>query len=133
MYDNLVKTIINDYGGTIKPLIISSDLTNGTGLCNPSLFVENDTLHCILRNVEYTLHCSEGEQKFQSFQQGHISYYHRDDINELKVEVSLELIQSLRNVIEVVNERIKWKLEELLPVGVLVKQLDEIIKENKEN
>ena len=50
-----------------------------------------------------------------------------------KVEVSLELIQSLRNVIEVANERIKWKLEELLPVGVLVKQLDEIIKENNEN
>ena len=33
-----------------------------------------------------------------------------------KVEVSLELIQNLRNVIEVTNERIKWKLEELLPV-----------------
>ena len=49
-----------------------------------------------------------------------------------KVEVSLELIQNLRNVIEVTNERIKWKLEELLPVGILVKQLDEIIKENTE-
>ena len=50
-----------------------------------------------------------------------------------KVEVSLELIQNVRNVIEVANERIKWKIEELLPVGVLVKQLDEIIKENNEN
>jgi hypothetical protein len=49
-----------------------------------------------------------------------------------KVEIPLELIQSLRNVIEVANERIKWKIEELLPVGVLVKQLDEIIKENNE-
>ena len=44
-----------------------------------------------------------------------------------KVEVPLELIQSVRNVIEVANGRINWKLEELLPVGVLVKQLDEII------
>ena len=42
-------------------------------------------------------------------------------------------IKSLRNVIEVANERIKWKIEELLPVGVLIRQLDEIIKENKEN
>ena len=50
-----------------------------------------------------------------------------------KVEISLELIQSLRNVIEVANGRINWKLEELLPVGVLVKQLDEIIKENTAN
>jgi hypothetical protein len=58
----------------------------------------------------------------------------KEKVEEVKkVEVSLELIQSLRNVIEVANERIKWKLEELLPVGVLVKQLDEIIKENKEN
>jgi len=57
----------------------------------------------------------------------------KEKVEEVKkVEVSLELIQSLRNVIEVANERIKWKLEELLPVGVLVKQLDEIIKENNE-
>ena len=56
----------------------------------------------------------------------------KEKVEEVKkVEVSLELIQSLRNVIEVTNERIKWKLEELLPVGILVKQLDEIIKENK--
>jgi len=104
MYENLVKTIINDYNGTIKPLIISSDLTNGTGLCNPSLFVENDTLHCILRNVEYTLHCSEGEQKFQSFQQGHISYYHRDDKNELKTfnyycEIDLESLEIKKEIL----------------------------------
>ena len=58
---------------------------------------------------------------------------HEENKQVKKVEVSLELIQSLRNVIEVANERIKWKIEELLPVGVLVKQLDEIIKENKEN
>lgn len=56
-----------------------------------------------------------------------------EQAKEKKVEVPLELIQSIRNVIEVANERIKWKLEELLPVGVLVKQLDEIIKENTEN
>ena len=58
----------------------------------------------------------------------------KEKVEEVKkVEVSLELIQNVRNVIEVANERIKWKIEELLPVGVLVKQLDEIIKENKEN
>jgi len=58
----------------------------------------------------------------------------KEKVEEVKkVEVPLELIQNIRNVIEVANERIKWKIEELLPVGVLVKQLDEIIKENKEN
>ena len=34
MHENLVNTIINDYNGTIKPLIIPSDLTNGTGITN---------------------------------------------------------------------------------------------------
>ena len=57
----------------------------------------------------------------------------KENVEGVKVEVSLELIKSLRNVIEVANERIKWKIEELLPIGVLVRQLDEIIKENKEN
>ena len=58
----------------------------------------------------------------------------KEKVEEVKkVEVSLELIRSVRNVIEVANERIKWKIEELLPVGVLVKQLDEIIKENTAN
>ena len=57
----------------------------------------------------------------------------KENVEGVKVEVSLELIQNVRNVIEVTNERIKWKIEELLPVGVLVKQLDEIIKENNEN
>ena len=50
-----------------------------------------------------------------------------------KVEVSLELIQSVRNVIEVANERIKWKTDELLPVGILLKHIDDIIKENTAN
>ena len=35
MYENLVKTIINDYNGSIKPLIISSELTGGTGNISP--------------------------------------------------------------------------------------------------
>ena len=60
MHENLVNTIINDYNGTIKPLIISSDLTNGTGITNPSLLVEGDKIHIIMRHVEYTLYLSEG-------------------------------------------------------------------------
>lgn len=50
---------------------------------------------------------------------------------EKKVEVSLELIRNVRNVIEVANERIKWKTDELLPVGILLKHIDDIIKEKE--
>ena len=85
MYENLVKTIINDYNGTIKPLIISSNLTNGTGITNSSLLVEGDKIHLIMRHVEYTLYHCENEQKYQSAEQGPLSYYHREDRQELKI------------------------------------------------
>ena len=47
-----------------------------------------------------------------------------------KIEVSLELMQNLRNIIEVANGRIQWKTEELLPVGMIIKQLDDILKKD---
>mgnify|MGYP007072204837 CR=1 FL=1 len=47
-----------------------------------------------------------------------------------KVEVSLELMQNLRNIIEVANGRIQWKTEELLPVGMIIKQLDDLLKKD---
>jgi len=51
------------------------------------------------------------------------------DTKEVKrIEVPVEFLQSVRNLIEVTNERIKWKTEELLPVGILIKNLDELIK-----
>ena len=51
--------------------------------------------------------------------------------NKVKnVEVSLELIQNLRNIIEVANGRIHWKTEELLPVGMIIKQLDDLLKKD---
>jgi len=47
------------------------------------------------------------------------------------VEVPRELIINLKGIIEVVNERINWKTSELLPVGLICKQLDDIIKTEK--
>ena len=44
------------------------------------------------------------------------------------VEVSLDLLKNLRNLLEVSNERMKWKIEELLPVGITIQQVDEILK-----
>ena len=49
------------------------------------------------------------------------------------VEVSLDLLKNLRNLLEVSNERMKWKLEELLPVGLTIQQLDEILKKHEED
>ena len=57
-----------------------------------------------------------------------------ENINEITidtVEVPRELIINLKSIIEVVNERINWKTTELLPVGLICRQLDDIIKKEK--
>ena len=41
--NNFVKLAL-DNGGYIKPLIIPSDLTGGTGLMNPSIFIDEDDI-----------------------------------------------------------------------------------------
>lgn len=50
--------------------------------------------------------------------------------NSKNIEVSLELIQNVRNIIDVANGRIQWKTGELLPVGLVIKQLDELLKKD---
>lgn len=81
VYNNLVKHIL-DCGGIINPIYIDNKYSGGTGLCNASILYVNNTLHMILRNVEYTLHHSENK-KYQSRYEGPLSYYHRDDIRKL--------------------------------------------------
>ena len=49
------------------------------------------------------------------------------------VEVSLDLLKNLRNLLVVSNERMKWKLEELLPVGITIQQVDEILKKYEDD
>jgi GR25 family glycosyltransferase involved in LPS biosynthesis len=46
---------------------------------------------------------------------------------ETKVEISIKLLQDIRNIIEVANSRVKWKIEELLPVGLAIKNIDELL------
>tara|TARA_B100001287_G_C22309300_1_gene356486 strand:+ start:72 stop:293 length:222 start_codon:yes stop_codon:yes gene_type:complete len=53
------------------------------------------------------------------------------ETKEIKnIEIPLELLNNIRNLIEVANGRIKWKTEELLPVGMIIKQLDDILKKD---
>lgn len=56
---NFVKHTIEN-GGSIAPLIIPSSLTNGTGLFNPTIFVDDDnTIYANIRHCQYTLYHSE--------------------------------------------------------------------------
>ena len=49
--------------------------------------------------------------------------------NIKKVEVTEELFKNIRNILEVTNDRVNWKIEELLPVGLVVQQIDILLKE----
>ena len=80
--NNLVKEIINN-GGSIIPLLIPSNSTNGTVLMNPSIFVDNDKLILNLRHVNYTLYHCEGEQLFNN-RYGPLAYLNPEDDIKLR-------------------------------------------------
>ena len=63
MIKNLSKIVINN-GGTISPLILPSELTHGTGLCNVALFEDKGNIIANIRHVHYSLYHSEFNQKF---------------------------------------------------------------------
>ena len=63
--NNLVKQVIQS-GGSIVPIIIPASETNGTGLMNPSIYVDKGKLILNLRHVNYTLYHAEGEQLFNN-------------------------------------------------------------------
>lgn len=46
------------------------------------------------------------------------------------IDINVDFLKQLRQLIEVTNDRIQWKTSELLPVGILIKQLDDLL-ENK--
>lgn len=77
----LVKSIV-DAGGSLHPLIIPAEMTNGTGLMNPSVYVNNGKLMCNIRHVNYTLYHSE-VKKFQH-RYGPLQYLHPENDRHLR-------------------------------------------------
>jgi hypothetical protein len=72
---NLVQKSVQQ-GGKLRPLIIPAEATGGTGLMNPSPFLDDDgELLLILRHINYTLYHSENDQRFPSIW-GPLSYLH---------------------------------------------------------
>jgi predicted GH43/DUF377 family glycosyl hydrolase len=55
---NFCEVVLNN-DGIVKPLIIDSNLTNGTGLFNPSIFIDEDKILVNVRHCQYTLYHSE--------------------------------------------------------------------------
>jgi hypothetical protein len=56
--DNFVKMALAR-GGSITPLLIPPNLTKGTGLFNPSIYLDGDDLILNLRHCQYTIYHAE--------------------------------------------------------------------------
>lgn len=78
---NFVKRAISK-GGSIHPLIIPSEHTNGTGIMNPSIFVDDDKIRVIIRHVNYTFYHSE--KKLFQHQWGPLTYVHPENDMHLR-------------------------------------------------
>jgi len=82
---NLVQKAV-EHGGKLAPLVISEGLTSGTGLMNPSVFVDSDGDILInLRHVNYTLYHAEASQRFPS-RWGPLGYLHPEKDQRLVTE-----------------------------------------------
>jgi hypothetical protein len=80
--NNLAKLAL-DNGGAIKPLIIPAHLTEGTGLMNPSMFIDEDgKIKVNLRHVNYTFYHSEA--KLFQHQWGPLTYIHPENDMHLR-------------------------------------------------
>ena len=82
MIHNFCNNVLEN-GGEIIPLIISSEDTGGTGLCNPSIFLDKDELILNLRHVNYTLYHSEGGQVYNN-RYGPLAYVNPENDIHLK-------------------------------------------------
>lgn len=93
--NNFVKYCL-ERGGTIKPLIIPSSLTNGTGLFNPSVFVDGEKIFVNIRHCQYTLYHSE-LNKYEH-QWGPLLYLNPDNDNTLTTSNYICLLDDQLNI-----------------------------------
>jgi hypothetical protein len=76
IYKNGLAKPVIAAGGSIQPLIIPAD-SSGTGLMNPSVYVDGQTILVNLRHVNYTLWHSE-HKKFEH-RYGPLQYLHPEN------------------------------------------------------
>jgi hypothetical protein len=81
--NNFVKLAL-DNGGSLHPLIIPSELTNGTGVMNPSIYIEDGKVIVLIRHVNYTFYHSEA--KLFQHQWGPLTYVHPEHDMHLRTE-----------------------------------------------
>lgn len=86
------------HGGSIHPLIIPECMTGGTGLMNPSVFVDGENILVNVRHVNYTFYHSEYNEL--PHQWGPLLYIHPEDDVTLRTD---NIICHLNSDMEVTN------------------------------
>lgn len=95
---NLVQEAVSQ-GGRLKPLVIPASVTGGTGLMNPSPFIDDDgEILCIVRHINYTLYHAENTQRFPSIW-GPLSYLHPEQDQRLVTQNFLCRLDKDYNII----------------------------------
>lgn len=80
--DESFSKYVLENGGSIKPLIIPSSETNGTGLMNPSIIYHNGKIIINIRHVNYTFYHSE--KKLFQHPWGPLTYLHPENDMHLR-------------------------------------------------
>jgi hypothetical protein len=75
--NNLCKVALEN-GGSVNQLLIPANMTEGLGLTNPSLVLNNGEYLLNLRHVQYSLYHSENHQNFQTLW-GPLAYLNPED------------------------------------------------------
>jgi len=96
MQVNFVKKALKA-GGKIRPLLIPSELTGGTGLCNPSVYIDEDQILVNIRHVGYNFYNSEFGKKFES-RWGPLTYMYPEDDPYLRTDNFLCKLDSDLNI-----------------------------------
>jgi hypothetical protein len=81
---NMVQKAV-EHGGKLAPLVIPKGLTRGTGLLNPSVFVDDGQILVNLRHCNYTLLHAENKQMFPT-RWGPLAYLHPEKDMRLVTE-----------------------------------------------
>jgi len=109
---NFVKRVVAA-GGEIKPLLVPAEHTDGTGLCNPSVYIDGDRILVNLRHVQYNLYHSEGKQEFHS-RWGPLVYMHPE--NDMKLRTINYLCELDENLDILKGSRVNTSVLDVTPV-----------------
>ena len=82
MIRNFCGKVLSE-GGALVPLIIPHKDTEGTGLMNPSLLIDDDKIYVNVRHTNYILYHNEGNQHFYSVY-GPLVYMNPENDQHLK-------------------------------------------------